>query len=186
MKKAALIELYSPGIVLFDPAVLSQFLEENTIADSNVFDAFLQDEALGWAAIRQGIVVPMYQIPERAYSVFLLDSIESEAGLPQPMFSYSGFSLKVCSGLVVVADLNALLDWEREFFLNYQVHYDTRLPGNDYIELDAGLYDLTVNGYVALPQPLSDMGYGIEVTLKNEMSEMDEGLSIDDMDFDLL
>lgn len=71
MKSSATIELYSPGIVIFDPEIMSLFLKENGVVSSNVFDVFLEDEHLGRAAIEQGVVCPIYQIPEDEYSIFL-------------------------------------------------------------------------------------------------------------------
>jgi len=70
MKSVAKIEIFQPGIVVFDPVVLNDFVVSNGAASNNLFDCFLNNEAVGVSAVEKGVIFPLYQIPEMEYSVF--------------------------------------------------------------------------------------------------------------------
>lgn len=183
-KKFANIELYTPGIVIFDPAVLNGFLRQNNVADSNIFERFLSDEALGWSAIEQGVLIPIYEIPEDEYSVFIDDLPAGSAG-KHALFEYNGLPLKIASGLAVIADLNALFDWDPDFFMNYKANYPHRLASNDYLDVACGLFEVTVRGYTALEAPFHSLGYGLEFKATENLPRVDEEVAVDDRDFTL-
>ncbi|QQQ50461.1 hypothetical protein JJQ97_24670 [Pseudomonas syringae] len=185
MKKHSTIELYTPGIVIFDPKVLDDFLKEQKITETNIFEFFLQHENLGRLAIEEGILCPIYQIPENEYSVFLIDTLRSEHGIYDVKFSYPGFPLKVSSGLLIVSDLNSLFDWDPDFFTNYKANYKQRLPSNDYIEVLNGLYDMTIRGCSKMKSPYADLGYGLEMKQVDKLPEIDSSTSVDDLNFSL-
>ncbi|MCI3947931.1 hypothetical protein K0038_05044 [Pseudomonas syringae] len=185
MKNYATIELYTPGIVIFDPEVLSSFLEEHKVLESDVFDFFLKHEALGRLAIEDGILCPIYQIPENEYSIFLIDKSDSGHLPCEIKFSYTGFPIKVTSGTLIVSDLNALFDWDSSFFTNYKSNYEQKLPSNDYIEVISGLYDMTIKGCAELKPPYANLGYGIEMKEVSTLPEIDKFKSIDDQEFSL-
>jgi len=185
MKQSAQIELFSPGIVLFDPAVLSSFIKYSGVMEVNVFEQFIQNPSLGRSAIENGVICPIYQISEQDYSVFIEGANGAEYELPAPEFSYSGFPLKVESGILIVSDLNALLDWDDDFFLNYKANYDSRLPGNDFLEVKSGLYSLTIKGYAGLRQPLSTCGYELRLQAVDSLPGVPEDASVDDVSFEL-
>ncbi|WP_268796873.1 hypothetical protein [Pseudomonas huanghezhanensis] len=184
-KKHASIELYSPGIIIFDPLVLDGFLVENDVIGSNVFNAFLEDEVLGRAAIDEGILIPVYQIPEDEYSVLIDGEALGEKNRVGLKFDYPGISLEVSSGIVVVADLNALTDWDSDFFKNYKANYQGRLPNSDYLEVASGLYSVTVSGYVGLQSPLKYRGYGLTFFPTVRFKKSDQKSAVDDRDFTL-
>ncbi|GAB0074602.1 hypothetical protein IBA8403_52040 [Pseudomonas syringae] len=50
----------------------------------------------------------------------MLGAPASEQHLYTVKFSYAGLPLKVESGILIASDLNALLDWDPEFFTNYK------------------------------------------------------------------
>jgi len=184
MKRMALIELYAPGIVLFDPVILASFIKSKAIINSNIFEAFLSDEVVGRQAVEQGVVCPIYQISEAEYSVFALP--QNEVDLPEPEFTYSGFPLAVVSGLLIVADLNSLLDWDADFFLNYMARYGERLSNNDFIDVDPGLYDLTIKGYLGLSEPFAKSGYGIEFAPVTTLPDVADSAAVSDVNFELV
>lgn len=183
LKSSATIELYSPGIVIFDPEIMSLFLKENGVVSSNVFDVFLEDEHLGRAAIEQGVVCPIYQIPEDEYSIFFVGRDASSNDLGHCKFSYSGFPLRVKSGVLIVSDLNALFDWDPDFFCNYKDNYENKLLNNDYIEAEQGKYNMTVKGYFGLKPPYTSLGYGLDLKLVEELPDFDSSSSVDDRNF---
>ncbi|WP_229631872.1 MULTISPECIES: hypothetical protein [Pseudomonas] len=174
-----------PGIVIFDPVVLDGFLKKRDIQETNIFYAFLNDEKLGWAAIDEGVVIPIYQISEQDYSVFLIDDSEASSSLPKAKFYYSGFNIKIESGLVIVSDLNALMDWDKEFFLSYRENYTSRMPSNDFLEIPTGLYELELRGYKGLKTSTSGLGYGLKVNSVKKFNSLNKSISIDDLDFEL-
>ncbi|AKF53813.1 hypothetical protein PsyrH_25580 [Pseudomonas syringae pv. syringae HS191] len=185
MKHHASIELYSPGIVIFDPEVLNEFLKKNKITEPNVFEFFLQHDTLGRLAIEEGILCPIYQIPENEYSIFLLGAPASEQHLYTVKFSYEGFPLKVESGILIASDLNALLDWDPEFFTNYKKNYEQRLSNNDYIEVSSGLYDMTIRGCANLKPPYNNLGYGLDMRQVGKLPDLDTSTSVESHDFSL-
>lgn len=180
-KNFADIEIYVPGIVIFDPEILEGFLKRNNVLGTNIFDCFVTDEHLGRLVIEQGVLIPIYQIPEDKYAVF----IESEYHASKPRFEYAGFPLQVSSGVVVVADLNALFDWAPEFFIAYKANYDSRLPCNDYLEIPSGLYAVTISGYTHLQSPTTRLGYGLKLQKVEKLPSVSSNASVDDRDFTL-
>lgn len=183
-KNFANVEIYTPGIVIFDPEVLVGFLQKNNIANDNLFDCFLADEDLGRAVIDEGVLIPIYQIPEAEYSVFL-DTARLGIVNGTSKFRYSGFPLRSTSGLVVVADLNALFDWDPDFFLNYKVNYESRLACNDYLDVPVGLYSVTIIGYEDLQSPLMPKGYGLTLHAVEVLPRLNPNSTVDDQDFTL-
>ena len=186
MKKKALVELYSPGIVLFDPLELMSFLKKRDVIDTNIFNAFLEDEALGREAIEQGVVCPIYEISEAEYAVFAEDGCDLLGSLPEPIFVHPGLPLKIASGIMIVSDLNALFDWDEKFFLNYKAEYGSRLPCNDYIDVEPGAYSLSVKGYSNLRGVGSAFGYGLVFAPVQALPEVESDSSVSDFNFELI
>ena len=72
----------------------------------NLFEAFVQHEAVGDAAIASGAIVPMYPLEEDDYEFIDLGAAHAEAGSPLPhapsiasavawQFTHSGLPLRV-------------------------------------------------------------------------------------------
>lgn len=186
MKKVAKIEIFEPGIVIFDPVVLNDFVLSNGVDAGNLFDIFLSDETIGLSVVEKGVIFPVYQIPEMEYSVFLKgagkESIFNEA---VKRFCYSGIPLVVVSGLVVVADLNALMDWDSDFFLNYRESCVDSLGNNDYLDVSSGLYDLSISGFRGLGEPFVSLGYELEFKPVGQLPKLQNDASTDDWDFSI-
>ena len=183
-KTIAKIELYSSVIVIFDPAVFDEFLKHNNVDDSNIFQLFLNDKVLGRSAVEQGVLLPMYPIPEDEYSVFIYNPPDDpERSLA--ICEYSGLPLTVVSGLTVISDLDALFDWDPAFFLNYKSNYAARLASNDYLNVPCGLFDVTVRGYDGLEAAFKPLGYGLEFKPVDILPVVDERIAVDDRHFTL-
>ena len=71
MKSIAKIEIFEPGIVIFDPVVLNDFVLSNGVDTGNLFELFLSEETIGLSVVGKGVIFPIYQIPEMEYSIFL-------------------------------------------------------------------------------------------------------------------
>lgn len=186
MKNVARVEIFEPGIVIFDPVALNDFFLSKGIDADNLFDLFLSDEAIGLSAVEKGVVFPLYQIPEMEYSIFLEGARqESSFKFATKSFCYSGIPLMVVSGLIVVADLNALMDWDSDFFLNYRESYVDSLGNNDYLDIANGLYDLSISGFKGLGEPFVSLGYELEFKPVGQLPKIQNDASTDDWDFSI-
>lgn len=183
-KTLANVELYSPGIVILDPAVFDEFLKQRNVTDSNIFERFLNDELLGRSAIEQGVLLPMYPIPEAEYSVFI-HNLPDDPERSLAICEYGGLPLRVVSGLTVISDLTALFDWDLAFFLDYKSNFAARLPRNDYLDVPCGLFDVTVRGYDGLEAAFKPLGYGLEFKSVDILPVVDERIAVDDRHFTL-
>ncbi|EOC1324458.1 hypothetical protein ACI09X_000577 [Cronobacter dublinensis] len=181
MKNIANITLYAPGIVLFDPLTLQAFLQRVGFQGSDVFDLFIDDRAIGAQAIGEGVVFPIYPIPDDDYAVFLEQGALPPAGA-QRHFTYQGVPLHMTSGVLVAADLGALMDWDAAFFCNYLENYPLRLKNNDYLEVAPGRYLVAISGYSALAAPLNPFGYGLRL---EAVQQLPPALPDEDFDFSL-
>ncbi|MFK3775210.1 hypothetical protein [Pseudomonas sp. NPDC089406] len=181
MKTFANLTLYAPGIVLFDPQTLLAFLQRLGIEPSNVFELFINDQAIGNQAIRQGVIFPLYEIAEDDYAVFC----EAGQTVPKgacPHFTYTGAPLHITSGVLITADLGALMEWDPQYFGNYLANYEDRLNNNNYLEVPTGKYLVSISGYSGLEAPLHPRGYGLRF---NSVQQLPDTLPDEDFDFAL-
>ncbi|MBK0056497.1 hypothetical protein [Stenotrophomonas sp. S39] len=180
MKHTAALRLFQPGMVLFDPQVLDAFLRQHLAPGEAPFSRFVDDPAVGDAATRAGAVFPMYPIKEDDYAVFVEPSPIPEGATR--CFSHPGAPLRVDSGVLIAADLHALMAWDADLFLNYRQRLQERLPNSDYLDVAPGCYDVVIHGYIDLPQPHPPQGYGLQLRPVAELSAMRVA---DDFDFAL-
>jgi hypothetical protein len=184
MKSIAKIEIFEPGIVIFDPVALNDFVESNGIESSDLFDYFLNNEEVGLNAVENGVIFPLYQIPEMEYSIFLKgEGLRSIFNGAEKAFCYSGIPLKVVSGLVVVADLNALMDWDGVFFIDYRNTCAEGLGNNDYLDVLSGSYALSISGFKGLSGPFVSLGYELEFKPVESLPVLSSDATTDDWDF---
>ncbi|WP_323601021.1 hypothetical protein [Pseudomonas putida] len=181
MKDIANITLYLPGIVLFDPMTLQAFLQHVGYKGSDVFDLLMDDQAIGVQAISEGVVFPIYQIPDDDYAVFIERGALPPAGA-KPHFTCQGVPLHVTSGVLIAADLGALMDWDAAFFCNYRENYPQRLKNNDYLDVAPGRYLVAISGYSVLAAPLNPFGYGLRL---EAVQQLPNALPDEDFNFSL-
>lgn len=185
MKHTAALRLVQPGIVLFDPQVLDAFLRQHLAPGEAPFSRFVDDPAVGDAATRAGAVFPMYPIEEDDYAVFIEPAFadtSAPADGATRCFSHPGAPLRVDSGVLIAADLHAVMAWDADLFLNYRQRLQERLPNSDYLDVAPGCYDVVIHGYIDLPQPHAAQGYGLQLRPVDELSAMRVA---DDFDFAL-
>ncbi|POA16745.1 hypothetical protein C1886_25590 [Pseudomonas sp. FW300-N1A1] len=186
MKNTAKIEIFEPGIVVFDPVVLNDFVISNAIESHDLFDYFLNNEEVGRRAVENGVIFPLYQIPEMEYSIFLKGAgQESSFNGAGEVFCYSGIPIKVVSGLVVIADLNALMDWDSAFFMNYRNVCAESLGNNDYLDVVSGCYALSIRGFKGLNYPFVSLGYELEFESVESLPALSNVATTDDWDFSI-
>ena len=187
MKNIASVELFEPGIIIFDPAVLDDFLTSKSIESHDLLNFFLKNEEVGRQVVEEGVVFPLYQIPEMEYSVFLASSgqaISFNGSIEA--FCYSGIPLKVVSDIIIVADLNALMDWDKGFFTNYRANCAESLGNNDYLDLKSGLYSLSIKGYKNLRHPFFTHGYELDFSQVEVLPPLPVEATVDDWDFSIV
>ncbi|MBV7566006.1 hypothetical protein [Pseudomonas sp. PDM27] len=188
MKSVAKIEIFQPGIVIFDPVALNDFVLSNGIDTGNLFELFLSDETIGLSVVEKGVIFPIYQIPEMEYSIFLKGTDQdqkSSFNKAVKKFCYSGIPLVVVSGLVVIADLNALMNWDSDYFLDYREACVDGLGNNDYLEVASGLYDLSISGVMGLGEPFVSLGYELEFKSVAQFPKLPNDAYTDDWDFSI-
>lgn len=177
---SAEISLFQPGIVLFDPHALHNFLCARSVDARNIFEYFVENEEGGKDAIRSGAVFPMYPISEGEYSIFLLD--EHPSVNAHAHFRYERAPLYVPSGLVIAADLYALMSWSPELFLNYRARSKEALSNSSHIDVPPGRYLIDIVGFTGLQAPLRPRGYGLHLLATDALPE---ALPRADFDFDI-
>ena len=184
MKTEANIETFSPGVVIFDPLVLNRFIAEQCLDDFNLFEVFVEQSESGRLAVQSGAVVPLYPLPEEHY-VFRL---RNERELPsercaEAVFRHTDIPLSVISGVVIVADLHALTDWDPGFFLNYKARFSERLENNDYLDISPGLYALSVAGFSELNEGFPRRVYELGITAVESLPVMRDEANFHQWDF---
>ncbi len=177
---SVVINLFQPGIVLFDPRALNDFLCDRQFDAANVLEYFLENENIGTDAIRSGAVFPMYPIVEGEYSLFLGE--EHCTPTAHRHFRYEGAPLHIPSGLVIVADLHALMNWDPEFFLAYRSRSEDRLSNTSHLDVAPGTYLVDIVGFTGLRAPLPPRGYGLYLSATDALPE---ALPLKDFDFDI-
>ncbi|MDU8357683.1 hypothetical protein [Pseudomonas syringae group sp. J309-1] len=184
MKTEANIETFSPGVVIFDPVVLHRFVAEQCSDASNLFEVFVEKSETGRLAVQSGAVVPLYPLPEEDYVFRLRDELtfpfeqRSEA-----VFRYTDIPLNVTSGLLIIADLHALTDWDPEFFLNYKARLSDRLGNSDYLDILPGLYALSITGLSELNEGFSRSVYELGITTVESLPVVRDEENFDQWDF---
>ena len=184
MKIEANIETFSPGVVIFDPVVLNRFVAEHCPDDSSLLEVFVEHSDTGRLAVQSGAVVPMYPLPEDDYVFRLRD----ERALPfehrsETVFRHSGIPLSVISGLLVVADLHALTDWDPGFYLNYKARLPDRLGNNDYLDAPPGLYALSISGLLVLNEGVPGKVYDLGITAVESLPDLRDAANFHEWDF---
>ena len=91
----------------------------------------------------------------------------------------------VFSGLVVIADLNALMDWDSDYFLDYREACVDGLGNNDYLEVASGLYDLSISGVMGLGEPFVSLGYELEFKSVAQFPKLPNDAYTDNWDFSI-
>ena len=142
------ISLEFQGLCLFDPKVLTDFLSDKGIYTKQVFDYFINNPEIGKKVINEGVILPIYSIPELNYKIIC--SIEDINLIPKEweVFNIKEFGLKVRSNTIIISDIYNIMNWdEPDFFLTYQENYQNKTDSNDYFELENGFYNINIIGF---------------------------------------
>lgn len=184
------ISLEFQGLCLFDPKVLIDFLSNNGINTNQVFDYFINNPDIGKKAINEGVILPIYSIPELNYKIIC--SIEDINLIPKEweIFDFEEFGLQVRSNTIIISDIYNILNWdEPDFFLRYRDNYQNKTDSNDYFELENGFYNINIIGFREANSNKSpfdlELGYGF-VFKKIEKLNIDiDNKNIDNINYNV-
>ncbi|GMX67469.1 hypothetical protein Elgi_67420 [Paenibacillus elgii] len=181
------ITLSFPGIVIFDPITLTSFLNEKKITTPDLITYFNSNEEVGEEVILQGAIIPIYPIPDLDYTIFVnLENQVNKSPIPVEwkLFETEPFPLKVSSELVIISDIEAIMDWEEEFFVNYENYLDDRSGSNDYTKIPKGNYGVSIIGYCEPNKgPEADYGYILNFQSVSNLPTFKFTKSIDEYNF---
>ncbi|MFF2484309.1 hypothetical protein [Paenibacillus sp. NPDC058071] len=180
------ISLNFPGIVVFDPVTLSEYLREKNITVLDLITYFNENEEVGKEVITRGAIIPIYPIPELDYRIII--NLESTKDLDFPLewmlFETEPFPFQVSSELVIISDIVSIMSWEEEFFVNYENHLDERSTSNDYTKIPRGHYGVSIIGYCEPNKGLdADFGYILNFQKHSSLPEFNFTKSINDYNF---
>ncbi|WP_022824929.1 hypothetical protein [Hymenobacter norwichensis] len=146
MVKQLHLMLDGPGIAIFDPHLLADFLAQQGIATANLFQLFQRDTTIGDAVIQQGLVLPIYTIPPLDYQIILNDSGSSIVRTDWVRLTTTPFPLVVgCHNKLVVADIYSLMEWDAAFY--QQMPLNETLAPQVAATVAAGNYAVTIKGF---------------------------------------
>lgn len=174
-----------PGMVIFDPATLIDYLREKKIDAHDLFSFFINNEEIGEEVITKGILLPIYSIPEWRYTI-IVDGNQQSADFSQYIqFEINSFPLTVRSELVIIADLSAItIDWDAEFFLNYEANLDCKSDLSHYTKILNGNYAVSIKGFSTDKTNVdAECGYVFHFLTVDELQPFDVSKSIDEYNF---
>lgn len=142
------ITLETPGMVLFDPATLAAFIEEQQITATDLLQYFNDYPQMGDAAIRQGCLLPIYTIPTWDYELVFNDTgtISTPAHLVDGVLEVV-LPLKISSGILIVTDLFGIMDFDLDYYLNFPPP-EERLGLDAEVRLQAGNHAVRVVKFI--------------------------------------
>jgi len=142
------ITLETPGMVLFDPAILAAFIEEQQITATDLLQYFNDYPQVGDAAIRQGCLLPIYTIPTWDYELVFNDtgSLATPPRLIDAVLEVV-LPLKISSGTLIVTDLFGIMEFDLDYYLNFPPP-EERLGLDAEIRLQAGNYAVRIAKFI--------------------------------------
>ncbi|WP_299436555.1 hypothetical protein [uncultured Maribacter sp.] len=176
------ISLEFQGLCIFDPVVLNNFIISNKITTNEVFDYFVKNPKIGKKAINEGVIIPIYSIPELDYKIICSED-SNYIPFEWQLFNIDNFGLKVESNIIIISDIYTIVSWdEPDFFLNYKENYRNKSGSNDYYELDNGLYNINIIGYrETVNKSPFDLEFGYQLMF-NKTKKLNVNIDNNDID----
>lgn len=180
------LNLEMPGMVIFDPLTLSEYLREKEISTNDLLTYFVSNEEIGKEVIINGIIIPIYPIPEWEYSVIInLNKKDNLVPREYIQFETNQFPLTVTSELVIISDISSItIDWDADFFLNYEKNLDNKSDLSTYTKMPKGNYGVSIAGYSRDKTDIhSECGYTFNFLSVENLPFFDFSKSIDEYNF---
>lgn len=184
MLKKFEIVLDGPGIILFDPYLLAEFVQQYQLGDTNLFQQFKQNTQVGDEAVRQGVILPIYTIPAIEYQIVISDSSESSVEADWVRFTTSPFPLTIGNGKLVVSDIYGIMDWDAEFYKIMAV--DVSECPQVATELESGKYSVVIKGFSErnyVGRGPKNIGYKFLLQKVEELPVLQESMNNESFDF---
>lgn len=138
------LTLSNVGFTVFDPLVLEDFVRQNDLS-GDLFDSFTRNPVVGDRVIREGIVLPVYSIPPLDYQLVITFNASSRVEQDWVKFTTQPFPLVVTSGNLVASDIDALLNWDYNFYNSIDVSTEKRTQ-NAFV-MQPGNYKVVIVGF---------------------------------------
>jgi len=187
MVKKIKLMLYAPGLVIFDPLTLNNFLEKNNIVEPNLLKFFSENEKIGREVISKGCIIPIYEIPELdEYYQIIINSEQDNTVIPKEshIFLTNPFPLHVTSNNIIISDISALIDWDKNYYLNYENLKDESYDNCYSIQMTKNNYSVTITGYCGNNSECEvEFGYIINLSATQKLPQFDFTKSIDEYNF---
>lgn len=179
--------LYAPGVVMFDPLTLHNFLVENNIVESNLLKFFSNNEKIGQEVISQGCIIPIYEIPVLDYYYHIIINPEQGSTLiPEEnhIFTTKPFPLKITSGNLILSDISAIIDWDKEYYLNYEDNKDKSYDNCKSVQMSENNYSVSITGYYRNNLRSNiEFGYVYNFSITGKLPKIDFTKNIDEYNF---
>jgi len=186
IKKLKLM-LYAPGLVIFDPLTLNNFLEKNNISRNDLLDFFSKNEKIGQEVISKGCIIPIYEIPELDdYYQILINSNQDNSLIPKEnqIFITNPFPLHVTSGNIIISDISAIIDWDKDYYLNYEEIKDESYDNCNSVQMSKNYYSVRITGYCGNNLKSNiEFGYILNFSATEKLPHFDFTKSIDEYNF---
>lgn len=124
------LTLNMQGIVIFDPASLNRFVKEKGIVTLDLVTYFYENEPVGEEVISQGIIIPIYPIPDIDYTIYINNKDSDKPIISEEWKIFETerlFPLQVSSGKLVVSDIESIIYWDPNFYMDYDFFKKTGL-----------------------------------------------------------
>jgi hypothetical protein len=185
----------TPGLVVFDPTVLADFIDSHQVPVPNVIESFSHNPGLGNEAVATGCLLPIYSIPAWDYHVRITEATKPTIPAEWVLFETPFFVLQVTSGRVLVSDIWAIMNWEAATYLKYgrQPTAASYTAANEFsvtepVDVHNGRYQVTLVGFCDQQnQDVETRPCGYELLLtRDEQAVFGLIGSIDNLDLDVV
>ncbi|GAB0171122.1 hypothetical protein LSPCS325_45590 [Lysinibacillus sp. CTST325] len=179
--------LYAPGLVVFDPLTLYNYLEKNNIVESDLLKLFCNNEKIGQEVISQGCIIPIYEIPELddPYQI-IINHEQDNASIPEQnnIFITNTFPLHVTSGNLIISDISAIIDWDKNYYVNYENIKDESYDNCNSVQMSNNNYSVRITGYCGNKLKTNiEFGYIFNFSATEKLPHFDFTKSIDEYNF---
>ena len=179
--------LYAPGIVMFDPLTLNNFLEKYNIVETDLLKFFSYNEKIGQDVISQGCIIPIYEIPELDdYYQIIINPEQGNTLISEEnhIFITNPFPLHVSSGNLIISDISAIIDWDKNYYLHYESIKNNSYDNCSSVQMSKNNYSVRITGYYGGNVKSNiEFGYIFNFSATEKLPRFDFTKSIDEYNF---
>jgi hypothetical protein len=177
--------LDGPGIVIFDPYLLADFIDQHSITTRNLFELFQSESTIGDAVIKQGLILPIYTIPPLNYQIIFNDTDQSTIRPDWVQVTTTPLPLSISQhNKVVAADIYSLMEWDARFY--QELATDEALSPQAAAIVASGNYAVVVNGFVDreyIGRGPTTIGYELLLKEVNSLPSIRSDQDVESFDF---